>query len=164
MDTRKVEKTASLVIALSAVCLSLIGVDDWHSVGIYAGCSLRSRLLYPFFHANLFHATMNVWCLLSVVFIYDVSIWRLLLAFVVAATVPVGMLGMDAPTVGLSGVVFVLFGTLSFEVLRKRYYQMWMLFYLALGFLLPNTNALLHLYCYAVGFVISVLNKPIKVK
>lgn len=168
MDKRKVEKITALVIGVAVVCLSFSGIKDWQTVGIYAGCGWWGRLLYSFFHANLLHATLNAWCLVSIVFIYDIKMWRLLLSFAIAATVPVGIIsrvvgGFITPTVGLSGVVFVLFGTLSFEVLRKWYYQMWMLFYLAVGFLFPNTNAWLHLYCYLAGLTIALLNKPIKI-
>lgn len=167
MDRRKVEKVTALSIASVVVCLSLCGIDDWQVVGLYSGCGWWGRLLYSFFHANVLHAALNAWCLVSIVFIYDIKIWRLLLSFVMAITVPVGIISrvvgeFTAPTVGLSGVVFVLFGTLSFEVLRKWYYQMWMLIYLAAGFLFPNTNAWLHLYCYLAGLVIALLNKPIK--
>lgn len=169
MDRRKMEKITALSIASIVVCLSLCGIDDWQVVGLYSGCDLQGRILYPFFHANIIHAALNAWCLLSIVFIYDISIWRILLAFIVAFTVPVNTLGgwidsLSSPTVGLSGVVFFLFGSISFEVLRKWYYQMWMLFYLSIGFIFPNTNAWLHLYCYIVGFVVSLLNKPIKIE
>lgn len=168
MDTRKVEKTAAVVVALSVTALSFVHVADWSAVGICASCPLSNRLLYPFFHAGFLHALLNAWCLLSVVFIYDVSYLRMLFAYVAAVTVPVDTLGtflpLDSPTVGLSGVVYVLFGTISFEVAHKRYYQLWMLFYIAVGFLFPNTNAWLHLYCYLCGLAFACLNKPINRK
>lgn len=92
----------------------------------------------------------------------------MLFAYVVAVTMPVDTLGvflpLDNPTVGLSGVVYVLFGTISFEVARKRYFQFWMLFYISVGFIFPNTNAWLHLYCYLCGFLFALLNKPINRK
>ena len=162
------EKIAALAIAAAVMGLSLSGIKDWQTVGLYPGCGWRGRLLYSFFHANLLHAALNAWCLVSMVFIYDIRIGRLLLSFVLAVTVPVGIInrvvgGFTLPTVGLSGVVFVLFGSLSFEVLRKGYYQMWMLVYLAAGFLSPNTNAWLHLYCYLAGLAMALLNKPIKI-
>lgn len=168
MDKRKNEKIAALSVGVVIICLSLLLTADWNSVGVYAGCSLYGRLLYPFFHANILHALLNVWCLLSLVFIYDISIGRLLLAYIVAVTVPIDTLGifiaaLNAPTVGLSAVVFMLFGSISFEVLRKWYYQAWMLFYLIAGFIFPNTNAWLHLYCYLAGLVIALLNKPITI-
>lgn len=169
MDARKKEKITALIVAAVTICLSLSSTWDWQTVGIYAGGSLYSRLLYPFFHASLLHATLNAWCLLSIVFTYNIKIWRLLLSYIIAITIPIDTLGsfianMTLPTVGLSAVVFVLFGSISFEVLRKWYYQAWMLLYLAMGFLFPNTNAWLHLYCYLAGLVIALMNKPIKSK
>lgn len=168
MGTGKVEKVAAIVIALLVTVLSFLQVADWHSVGIYSYCPLSARLEYPFFHANLFHALLNAWCLLSMVFIYKVSLLRMLFAYTVAVTMPVDTLGeflpLESPTVGLSGVVYALFGTISFEVARKRYFQCWMLFYIAVGFIFPNTNAWLHLYCYLCGFIAALLNKPINRK
>ncbi len=168
MENRKIEKVTCLVIGLAVVCLSFCKPDDWHSVGIFPNCDLVNRLVYSFFHANILHATLNVWCLLSLVFIYDITIWRILLAYAVAITVPIGTMSnaIDCamlPTVGISGVVYFLFGSISFEVLRKWYFQMWMLVYIGIGFLSTNTNAWLHLYCYIVGVTISLLNKPIKI-
>lgn len=168
MDTRKTEKVTAIVVALTVTALSFVHVSDWTAVGICSSCPLSGRLLYPFFHAGFVHAVLNAWCLLSVVFIYEVSYWRMFFAYVVAVTMPVDTLGvflpLDNPTVGLSGVVYVLFGTISFEVARKRYYQFWMLCYIAVGFLFPNTNAWLHLYCYLCGLAFACLNKPINRK
>lgn len=168
MDSRKVEKVAAISIAVAVTGLSLFHVNDWERVGIFNGCSLWGRVLYPFFHAGLLHAALNAWCLLSIVFVYDVSIWRLLMAYVVAVTMPVDTLGrflsLDSPTVGLSGMVYFLFGSISFSVARKGYFQFWMFFYLAIGFIMPNTNAWLHLYCYVAGLLVALLNKPINVK
>lgn len=168
MDKKKMGKITSLVIAVIVCGLSWQNVQDWSAVGIYSGCGIAGRLLYHFFHANLLHAIINAWCLLSVVFIYNVSFGRLLLAYVIAAMLPIDTLqaligGLNTPTVGLSGMVFVLFGAISFEVGRKWYYQAWMVFYLAIGFLFPNTNAWVHLYCYMAGFAVALLNKPIKI-
>ena len=168
MDTRKTEKVTAIVIALTVTALSFVHVSDWTTVGICSSCPPSARLLYPFFHAGFVHAVLNAWCLLSIIFIYEVSYWRMFFAYVVAVTMPVDTLGvflpLDNPTVGLSGVVYVLFGTISFEVARKRYFQFWMLFYIAVGFIFPNTNAWLHLYCYLYGFLFALLNKPINRK
>lgn len=161
MDKKKAGKISALVISILVFCLALQHVDNWEAVGIYSGCGLTCRVLYTFYHANLLHALLNAWCLLSVVFIYDTSVWRLLIAYIIACTIPAVCLS-DVPTVGLSGVVFALFGSISFEVERKAYYQLWMLAYLVVGFLFPNTNAWVHLYCYIVGLLVALLNKPVK--
>ena len=168
MDKKKAAKATSLLISIIVFCLSLQDMADWSAVGIFTGCGLGCRMLYPFYHANLLHATLNAWCLLSVIFIYDISLWRLAFAYIIAISFPVdalACLGVEVldPTVGLSGVVFAIFGSISFEVQRKAYYQLWMLAYLIIGFLSPNTSAWIHLYCYLVGCVVAILNKPIRV-
>ena len=168
MDKKKAAKATSLLISIIVFCLSLQDMADWSAVGIFTGCGLGCRMLYPFYHANLLHATLNAWCLLSVIFIYDISLWRLAFAYIIAISFPVdalACLGVEVldPTVGLSGVVFAIFGSISFEVQRKAYYQLWMLAYLVAGFLFPNTNALVHLYCYLAGGAVALLNKPVKI-
>lgn len=162
MDKKKAAKAMSLLVSILVFCLSLQDMTDWYAVGIYTGCGLGCRMLYPFYHANVLHAILNAWCLLSVIFIYDISLWRFFLSYIIAVTIPSFCLS-GIPTVGLSGVVFALFGSISFEVQRKAYYQLWMLAYLVAGFLFPNTNALVHLYCYMAGGAVALLNKPVKI-
>lgn len=168
MAGREIAKIISIVAGIAALCIhvagSLFSQYDWHTVGIYSGCPLPGRMLYPFFHANWLHVCLNVWCLWSIVFLYDIRAGRLLAAYLVATTFPAGLFcKWNEPTVGLSGVIFFLFGRLSFEVLRKWYWQAWMSGYLLLGFCFPNTNAWLHLYCYVIGLLIAFLNRPIKI-
>lgn len=181
METGKNEKTANkqehsraqygnpckevkwIALVAGVVIAVLAGIStDWMSVGIYSGCNIPNRLIYPFFHANILHALLNIGCWLSLLFIYDITVSRLLLAYAIAILVPIDTLGMAEPTVGLSTIIFVLFGSISFQVQRRWYYQTWMSIYLFAGFLLPGTNAWLHLYGYLAGVVVAVLNKPIK--
>lgn len=159
MEKRTNEKITSVVIAVSVVVASLLDSD--YKVGIYSGCNDYERLLYPFFHANILHAALNVWCLLSVVFLYDISLLRLCFSYLTAVSIPSFLLS-DIPTLGLSGAVFFLFASISFEVQRKTYYQSCMAFYLLLGFFLPNTNGMVHMYCYVLGLLYALLNKPIQ--
>ena len=151
-------------LALAAIVMFIYAFIDIspEDVGIMQGVTFCNRLTYSFFHASFLHAFMNVWCLLSVVFMYPISIWSLLLAFGVAASVPVDTFAFTIPTIGLSGVCFALMGRISFMVRRKWYYQAWLWFYIFLGFLFPNTNGWLHLYCYLMGVLIGFLNKPLK--
>lgn len=162
MDKKKAAKAISLLVSILVFCLSLQDISDWSAVGIFTGCGLGCRLSYPFYHVGIVHALLNAWCLLSVVFIYDISMLRLCLAYIIAVFIPSICLSAT-PTVGLSGLVFALFGSISFEVGRKVYYQLWMIAYLIIGFVFPNTNAWVHLYCYLAGCAVALLNKPVKV-
>lgn len=168
MGSQNTAKAAAIIMAAWAVLSSCFTIATHDAVGIAPGCTMAARFLYPFFHVGFLHAALDAWCLLSIVFIYDISVWRLLLAYAIAVSFPVDTLARllppHAPTVGLSGIVYALFASISFEVARKRYYQCWMLFYLLAGFLLPAVNAYLHLYCYLCGLVVALLNKPIYLK
>lgn len=160
----KVEKIAAISIAVFVIALSMARVADWHSVGIYDHCPIWNRLAYPFFHAGLIHALLNAWCFLSLVFLHGVSWRRMLLAYAIAVSFPVdtitSLFPLPLPSVGLSGVIYALFGSISFEVRDKRSFQCWMLFYVAVGFFFPGVSATLHLYCYLCGIAIALLNRP----
>lgn len=161
MEKRTQAKNITLIIALALEALSILPVDA-SAFGICVGCEWWHRLLYPFLHVNIIHCALNVWCILSVVFIYDVFPLRLLLAYLCACSFPVDTLGgfypsLQTPTVGLSGVAFALMGSISLEVKRVYYYQAWMLFYLVVGMLLPSVNGWIHAYCYVCGLFYSVV-------
>lgn len=162
MDTKKITKIASLLITI-IICVLVFIPFEYSSVGISFNSSYQQRLLYPFFHANLLHAILNAWCLLSVVFIYHTNIYRLLFCYLIAISIPNICLS-TTPTIGLSGLVFALFGSISFEVGKKLYYQSCMLISIIIGFILPTTNGFVHLYCYLAGLVTALLNKPIQRK
>lgn len=156
MEKRENAKIASIVIALAVVATCMFD----SRLGIYRGCEFYNRCLYPFFHVNMLHAILNVWCLLSIVFMYNIGILRLSLSYFATISIPSFLLN-DRITLGMSGAVFFLFASISFEVQRKMYYQSWMFFYLVIGFFLPNTNGNIHLYCYLLGLFYAILNKPI---
>lgn len=160
MVRQKEAKNAALLTAVIILLMSFTYVPDWSLVGVTGGCPLAARFVYSFFHASPLHALVNAWCLLSIVFLYDVSIWRLLTAYIVAMVVP-GFLLSDVPTVGLSCVCYFLLGSLIFEVRRKLYFMSCMALYIAVGFLFPSVNGGIHLYGYLAGLLVGLLNAPL---
>lgn len=179
----KKAKTAALVHV--AVCIVVSAIVPYalphglYAVGICKDCSVLARLAYSFFHVSLMHALVNGWCLLSIVFVYDVTLYSLAIAYITAVTFPIDTLSdimpcalpQGVPTVGLSAVCFSLLGQIAFQVKRKLYYQVWVLSFVAIGFILPPLcsvcgytiaapNNILHLYCYVVGLLVGFLNSP----
>ena len=162
-------KTASLVLAAGVVILYFLGVNA-EEYGLCVGATLLQRLSFHFLHASFLHAALNAWVLLSVVFIFDISIFPILTAFIIASTFPINFLHdlmpcaetLLLPTIGLSGVCYALMGRVAFMVQKKWTYQAWMAFYIGVGFLFQNMNGWIHLYCYLVGLVIGFLNKPLR--
>lgn len=160
MVRQKDAKIAALLTAVVIILNSFTYVPDWSIVGVSGGSPLATRIVYSFFHASPVHAVVNAWCLLCIVFLYDVSIWRLLTAYIVAVVVP-GFLLSDMPTVGLSCVCYFLLGSLIFEVKRKLYFMSCMALYIAVGFLFPSVNAVIHVYGYLAGLLVGLLNAPV---
>lgn len=160
MVREKKAKTSSLIIAVVIILGSFIYVPDWSVIGVAKGCTFIAWLGYSLFHVSFVHALVNAWCLLSIVFLYDISIWRLLTAYIVAVFVPEFLLS-DVPTVGLSCVCYTLLGSLIFEVKRKLYFQFCLALYIAVGFLFPAINAVIHIYGYLAGLMVGLLNAPL---
>lgn len=164
MVRRKEAQVAALVYVTAAIVLRFVPVPV-EAVGIFPGAPFVHRVLYPFFHASWLHCLVNCWCLLSIVFLYEISLPMLIGSFIVAASFPFNGLSFlyasFLPTVGMSGVCYALLGRYSLLVRRKLYYQCWVLCFIGIGFIFPTSNAWLHLYCYAVGVLLSFLNKPL---
>ena len=144
-------KTATLLLSLALFILSFF--DAPQQCMLQPGCGITGRLCYHFFHANVFHAICNIWCLLALAFYYDIEDWELLLAFIIAATVP----AFEAPAIGFSGVCFALMGIVYYKVARKRYYLSWIIPIVAVGFIVPGIAAMLHFYCFIIGITAALV-------
>lgn len=142
-------KWTALAIGAAALVLSPFDGD-----GVSVGCSLLSRFSYPLFHVNLLHAFCNAWCLISLVFLYDLPWWKIALAYIIAVSIPVWFLPA-APVVGMSGVCFALMGLCLPIVQRKLYFSAWVALFLALGIILPGVAWTVHLYCYVIGVLVG---------
>ena len=127
--SRVIEKNAALFIAAAVFAASFIYVPDWYVVGISSDCGFLQRLGYSFFHASFVHAALNAWCLISVLFLYEISWRRLAVAYFIAVAAPQFVLS-SVPTVGLSAACFALFGLIAFQVKRKFYYNGCMALYI----------------------------------
>ena len=163
MVRRENEKVAALAVAIVVLLLSFAPTEMRLALGVSKDSVLLTRLTYSFFHASFVHALINVWCFLSVVFLYKPKFNMLLLAFAITMAAPDFVLS-DTPTVGLSAVCYAMLGCMSFSVSRIGYYQFCMAAYIGIGFLLPGINAWIHLYAYIAGMIVSLLNMPIRCK
>lgn len=155
-----IEKSAGLLIVFYILASAMIYVPDWEAVGVSRGCDILQRLGYSFFHTSFIHASVNAWCFLSILFLYEVTWRRMAIAYVIAVAAPEFVLS-SVPTVGLSAVCFALLGSIAFQVKRKLYYNGYMAFYIVLGFFFPLVNGWLHLYSYVAGLCVGFLTMPI---
>lgn len=161
MADRKAAKAVGLILAAVVLVLEWACNIEWSAVGVCKGAGIAERLCYSLMHASFIHAAVNIWCWLSVIFIYDISWQKLVVAYLVAVFVPDFFLGVT-PTVGLSTVCYSLLGMAAFQTKRKLFYNTCIAIYILMGFLFPSVNAWLHLYGYLVGLLVGVLNLPVR--
>lgn len=158
---RKTEKSAVLIVIVLIMMSSMIYVTpDWNIVGLCKDSGILQRIVYSFFHVSVTHALLNSWCLVSIVFIHDISWKNLITAYVIAVSAPTFVLSIT-PTVGLSAVCFALLGIISIKARQKLYYNICISVYIILGLLLPGVNGWLHLYSYMAGLLVGLLNMPV---
>lgn len=154
MLRRKKTKIAALLLSFTLFLLLLLPVSP-QDVGIYQGCGVTNRLTYHFFHANILHLVLNVWCFLSCVFLADASLSVIVTSFIIACTVPVFT---PVPTVGFSGICFAILGFIMWQAKNKFSYNISIISCIALPLmLLPHAvNSLLHAYCYTTAVIIGM--------
>ena len=163
MFRRKKTKAAALLAGAVIIALSIVMPASTY--GLHAGCSLTERMTYPFLHANILHAGLNVYVLLSAVFLYDVSPRQLILSYLIAISFPVTSLStLHSPlstniTVGLSGINYALMALIIPQVAQPRPYILTVLAYILVGFAFPNCNNVLHLYCFLLALPLSMLRR-----
>ena len=149
----------SLILCALFIILCFVKANPY-CVGIYKGCSWIGNFAYPFFHGNILHAMCNSWAVLSVVFVFNVSLRRLILCYLIAVFCPPFILS-DIPAIGASGMCYALFGSVVFLVSRKVYFVCYFLCFIALGIAFRNAAVLIHLYCFSAGILFGLLNAPI---
>lgn len=151
--------TLAIFLAPIVLILTLLHTDPTHALALRPGCTLTARLLYPFLHAGFLHALLNVYALLSLSFF--VNFRQLLLAYLVAVTVPIATIAgifptAATPTVGLSVVIFALVPFTAPKQPRPlRRWRITLAAILILGLFLPHTAGILHLYAFLAATLIK---------
>ena len=141
-------------------CQSCFGLTPEGDAAIVCE-ALLCRLAYPFIHAHPLHTTVNGWVLLQLAFRTPLTLRRLLLAFVVAWSCPafigVWPTASSSSVVGLSGVLYALFGMWMPHVARRLRYNAIVALWLAAGLCTTSVAVGLHLYCYLLGILLGFL-------
>ncbi len=163
MARGKDARAGALLIALACVAAyvvtSLSGADTG-AFGVCEGCALWRRIVWPFFHGNLLHLSTNLYVFLLAVFFYECRRGTVACAFAACWLLPPFVLS-SLPAIGLSGVIYFLLGDITVRARKRLLFGLCVAGYIAFGFLLPHTAALLHLYMYCCGLVVSLSVTPL---
>ncbi len=151
-------KTIALLLTALFITQAIFGIT-LPTVGLCKGATMLDRFAYPWLHNGIIHAACNAWCLLSIVFYYGLSLQRLLVAVLVAVSMPTFLLS-TTPAIGFSGALYAVLGMMTFDVRRRLYWQTYIWTSILLGLILPHMAVAIHAYCFTVGTIISALNHP----
>lgn len=154
----KKEITASFLLTIGTIAVYISDASPY-TFGLYEGMDWYARFTYQFLHASVWHLLINLWNLYGIATTYRLRIWHLVMAYLISAS---PFFYREIPTIGLSGMCFSLMGIIWYQVLHAKLYHCWIISFILIGFLFPGTDSRLHLYCYAIGFIIGWLNKPVK--
>ena len=137
-------------VVLTVLCVLMLLFN--HDGGFAPGCKLYSRLSYSFCHTNVWHMLCNLFVLWGIR-----NKLCILPAYAIAVAASWLPMWVDNPTVGMSGLLFAMFG-----IMWGKTGMAWKCVktgapVIVLTMLFPNVNGLLHLYCYVVGFVVGLL-------
>lgn len=139
-------RSCALMVSLLLVMVSIVGVDT------------DVLCLMPLCHANIFHCLANVWAFLGAVFLLGCGCWSVGVSYAVA----VGVLLLPWPwhTIGLSGLIYCLYGIVGMRLRRGRVrvrYHCIIGITLVVGIVVPQMGGWYHSLCYAVGLMVGFM-------
>lgn len=104
-------------------------------------------------HANIFHLATNVFCLCTLK--NKIKVVPAVLISFLCSFLPTWY---TSPTMGFSGVIFSILGIEWGEIGKFKGMCKMLLPVIALTLLVPNMNALLHLYSLMGGYLFAYIN------
>ena len=104
-------KLTSLLLTIVLALMMLTDHQTRMELSLSQGTALMDyhRLTYMLIHANIIHLLLNVYCLLTLVFVCRVKAKCFLIGTIIACAIPTGMLS-DIPMCGMSVLNFSLTG------------------------------------------------------
>ncbi len=115
-----------------------------------------SRLTYSFRHANILHAGINVFVFYQIVRNFRISAARLAVAYLIAVLVP--PMFITAPAVGLSVIIYALFGLIVpfVATAKRKQYITSVLVFIIPQVIIPHFAWHLHIYAFLTALLLIV--------
>lgn len=148
------------IIVICVICFFL--PVDIAQMGFYKGSPLYTHISYMFFHRDLIHLATNM---VAFYFVYSgLKPKTSLLFLVLIGSIVISFFSeLNSPTVGLSGMIFIMIGYFSANLLSVYDVQKYIPFFtfallsITVSFLLPNTNGLIHFLGFVLGYFSSLI-------
>lgn len=135
---------------------------DASEVGYGIGQPIYNHLSYIFFHANLFHLIINMTAFYFLFGSVNNKTVTFLASIIIGATL-ISFGSVDQlPTIGASGLIFILVGIQASKLVYNRQvafipFFTFTILSLVSGFLIPHVNGLVHLLGFALGYISHII-------
>lgn len=140
----------------------LVYIFFGHEIGFVTNSPWWTHFTYTFQHASILHLVINTLVFINVFRVMEKFLsWKVLLpAIYFIATCASFASVQSIPTVGASGMIYAMFGMMSFIVLfnsstwkQKKVFYLSILFMLCVSYFNKNSNFMVHVASCILGFL-----------
>lgn len=142
------------IVLLVVFAMQLLRILDASDFGFTKSSPWYTHFTYMFFHASIFHLIINLISIDFLIKFADKYFKSSVYVSFIAAFVLSFFAGMDDPTIGVSGVIYFLFGSYLANINKARYWAGGILFIfinIATFLIAHKTNTVLHISCFIAG-------------
>ena len=140
------------------ICISL-AVAYWSGLPLSLGLSAQSqwytRLTYMLLHGNVIHLLLNIYAIMTMLFLCRVKLLQIIAAFVIAIAVP--YCG-EVPLVGISTFIYALLGMIIMDSDSWKYLLLTNLAVISFSVVLNNISFIAHIDCFALGVIVGFIS------
>lgn len=156
-----------IVFSVCIICfiLSLI-FDIKYSMGFKDGCELYCYITYIFFHTNIIHLGINLYAFylfcvtLGIMQNFKQNIIMSFAYAIICAVIINSIFTLSKPTIGLSGVIYAMLGSLLVETKYNKSLLKAMILVVLINVLsciFGSSNILIHFSCLLSPIIISLI-------
>lgn len=149
-------KTSFSIFSIVLVLCLFLPTDIYNSMCLSRTSNFVTRITYILLHGNVFHLVMNVYCMLSIIFLSFPKKTDVFMSFLIAFFIPDYFIG-ESNIVGISVMLFAFTGIL---VMRSTEWKRFFLFNLAVvvcGALIPKIAFMPHLWGFSCGCLYGII-------
>lgn len=133
-----------------------------NEIGFATNSPWWTHFTYSFQHASILHLVINILVFINSFRVMESFLsWKVLLPVIYSIATCASFASVqDVPTVGSSGMIYVMFGMMSYIVIfnssswkQKRVFYFSILFMLCISYFNNNSNFMVHFTSYILGFL-----------
>lgn len=147
-----------VIITLLFAVLVVLGCPDW--LATQEVPYWTRAMVYPFFHANIFHLALNCLCIWTMFHPRFKDRWRVLILGYLISVLVYGL--SIHPVIGISNILFAIVGMRTPPFTHKWWRSKNALIFLGVNLLMvfvPKISAVTHIASFIIGVIIAHIHR-----